>query len=170
MCVRTQPPIGHEHITGCYHRVHLLHLGEIVREEGRDDQLEEHTGAGMEQPQEVRHGKAAPQSLLGRLAERILEGGCIGHRASRAIDEKGAMAMPSAFTRDGGCTALLKRSRRRAKRRSGSLARAWQYAAALNRKPDRWGRWLQAVLPCSICNRNNCTVVTGVRTRSRHPV
>src|SRR5215510_4184052 len=55
----------------------------------------------MEQPQEVRHGKAAPRPRLGRLAERVLEGGCIGHRASRAINEKGAMAMPSAFTRDG---------------------------------------------------------------------
>jgi hypothetical protein len=30
--------------------VHLLHLGEIVGEEGRDDWLEEHPGAGMEAP------------------------------------------------------------------------------------------------------------------------
>jgi hypothetical protein len=71
MRIGTQPPIRHEHITGCYHGVHLLHLGEIVGEEGRDDQLQEHTGARMEQPQEVRHGKAAPRPLLRRLAERV---------------------------------------------------------------------------------------------------
>jgi hypothetical protein len=59
--------------------VHLLHLGQIVREEGRDDQREERPGAGMEEPQEVRHGNATPRPLLGRLAERLLEGWGIGH-------------------------------------------------------------------------------------------
>ena len=52
--------------------MHLLHLGEIVGEEGRDDQLQEHTGARMEEPQEVGHGKAAPRPLLRRLAKRLL--------------------------------------------------------------------------------------------------
>jgi hypothetical protein len=32
-----QPPIGHEHLTRCSQGVHLLHLGEIVGEQGRDD-------------------------------------------------------------------------------------------------------------------------------------
>lgn len=50
MGVGTQAPIRHEHITGCSHGMHLLHLGEIMGEEGRDDQLQEHTGARMEQP------------------------------------------------------------------------------------------------------------------------
>jgi hypothetical protein len=43
--------------------VYLLHLGEIVGEEGRDHQLQERTGAGMEQPEEMCHGKAAPRPL-----------------------------------------------------------------------------------------------------------
>jgi hypothetical protein len=81
--------------------VHLLHLGEIVREEGRDDQLQEHTGARMEQPQEVCHGKAAPGALFRRLPERLLQGRSIGHRASRAIDEKGAMTLPPLFVQGG---------------------------------------------------------------------
>lgn len=72
MCVGTQPPIRHEPITGGLHRVHLLHLGAIVGEEGGDDQLQEHPSARMEQPQEVHHGKAAPQPLHRRLAEGVL--------------------------------------------------------------------------------------------------
>jgi hypothetical protein len=55
----------------------------------------------MEQPQEVRHGKAAPRPLLCRLAKRVLEGRSIGHGASRAIDEKGAMTMPPLFVQGG---------------------------------------------------------------------
>ena len=81
--------------------MHLLHLGEIVGEEGCDHQLQEHTGAGVEQPQEVRHGKAAPRPLLCRLAEGLLEGRGIGHRAARAIDEKGAMPMPPPVVQGG---------------------------------------------------------------------
>lgn len=101
MRVGTQAPIRHEHIAGGSHRVHLVHLGEIVGQEGRDDQLEEHTGAGMEQPQEVCHGEAAPRPLPRRLAEGILEGRRIGHRAPRAIDEEGPMALPSPVVRNG---------------------------------------------------------------------
>ena len=78
-----------------------LHPGEIVGEEGRDHQLQEHTGARMEQPQQPRHGEAAPRPLLRRLAERVLEGRGIGHGASRAIDEKRAMTMPPPFVQGG---------------------------------------------------------------------
>ena len=70
MRVRTQPPIGHEPITGCSHRVHLLHLGEIVGEEGRDHPRQEHPGARMEQPQEVGHAEATSRPLPWRLTER----------------------------------------------------------------------------------------------------
>jgi hypothetical protein len=55
----------------------------------------------MEQPQEVRHGNAAPRPLLCRLAERVLEGRSIGHGASRAIDEKGTMTGPPLFVQGG---------------------------------------------------------------------
>jgi hypothetical protein len=48
--VGTQAPIGHGHILRWSGRVDRLDLGEIVREERRDDQLQEHTGARMDQP------------------------------------------------------------------------------------------------------------------------
>src|SRR5919198_3394595 len=78
-----------------------LHPGEIVGEEGRDDQLEEHTGARMAQPQQSRHGEAAPRPRLCWLAEGLLEGRGIGHGTARAIDEKRAMAMPPPFVQGG---------------------------------------------------------------------
>jgi hypothetical protein len=78
-----------------------LPLGEIVGEKRRDDQFQEHPGARMAQPQQSRHGKAAPRSLLCRLAERVLEGRSIGHRTARAIDEEGAMARPSPVVHGG---------------------------------------------------------------------
>ena len=55
----------------------------------------------MEEPQQVRHGKAAPRPLLRRLTERGLEGRRIRHRACRAIDEEGAMPMPPPVVRGG---------------------------------------------------------------------
>jgi hypothetical protein len=67
--VGTQGPIRHQHISGCEHRVHLLPLGQVVGQEGRDDPREEHPGARREPPQEGRHGKAAPWPLHVRLAE-----------------------------------------------------------------------------------------------------
>jgi hypothetical protein len=75
---------------------------------------------------------------------------------------------PSAMADRG--TARLKRSSRRSKQRHGSLARAGQEAAAVTRQPDRGGRWRQAGWPGSICHRKSGMVVTGVSTRSRHPV
>ena len=78
-----------------------LHPGKIVGKKGRDDQLEEHTRAGMEQAQQARHGKAAPGPLLCRLAECSLQGRGIGHGTSRAIDQKRAMALPPPFVQGG---------------------------------------------------------------------
>jgi hypothetical protein len=78
--VGTQAPIGYQYIARLEDRVHLRHLGEIVREEGGDDPRQEHPGAGMEQPQQVCHRNATPRPLLGRLAERALESWHIGHR------------------------------------------------------------------------------------------
>jgi hypothetical protein len=77
------------------------HSGEIVGQEGRDDQLQEHTSASMEQPQEPGDGKVASRPLLRRLAERVLSGRSIEHGASRAIDEEGAMTMPPPFVQGG---------------------------------------------------------------------
>ena len=94
MCVGTQAAIRHEHIPGFESGVHPLHLGKIVGEERCDHQLEEQARAGVEQPQEVCHGKAAPRPLLRRLTEGLLEGRGIGPGAARAIDQKGAMPVP----------------------------------------------------------------------------
>jgi hypothetical protein len=94
MRVGTPAAIRHEHIPGCSSGVYLLHLGQIVGEEGCDHQLEEQARAGVEQPQEVCHGNAAPRPLLRRLTEGVLEGRGIGHGAARASDQQGAMPVP----------------------------------------------------------------------------
>ena len=72
MRIGTQSPIGHQYIPFLQARMDRLHPGQIVGQEGRDHQLQEHTGARMEQPQEPGDGKAAPRPLLRRLAERVL--------------------------------------------------------------------------------------------------
>jgi hypothetical protein len=48
MGIRTQASIGHQHISCSQARMHRLHVSQVVGEERRDDQLEEHTAAGME--------------------------------------------------------------------------------------------------------------------------
>jgi hypothetical protein len=103
--------------------MHGLHLGQIVGEEGRDDQLQEHTSAGMEQPQEPSDGKTAPRPLLRRLPERLLQGWSVRHRAPRAIDPKGAMAMPPPFVQGGslhGAAEALQEEVKKAQRESGA--------------------------------------------------
>jgi hypothetical protein len=98
---RTQAPISHPYIAWLSARMHRLHLDEIVGEERRDDPRQEHTGAHMAQPQQSCHGNAAPRPLLRRLAEGLLEGRRIRHRAPRAIDEKRAMAPPPPVVHGG---------------------------------------------------------------------
>ena len=100
-----------------------LHPGQIVGEKGRDDQLQEHTRAGMEQPQQARHGKAAPRPLLRRLAEGGLQGRGIGHGTSRAIDQKRAMALPPPFVQGGAlhrAAEALEQEVKEAQRESGT--------------------------------------------------
>ena len=80
------------------------------------------------------------------------------------------MAMPPPVVQGGslhGAAEALQEEVKEAQRESGA---GLTVGRRLNRKPDRWGRWLQAVLPCRICNRKSCMVVTGVSTRSRHAV
>jgi hypothetical protein len=72
MSIGTQAPISHQHIPFLQTRMDCLHPGQIVGEERRDHELQEHTGPRMEQPQEPGNGKAAPRPLLRRLAERLL--------------------------------------------------------------------------------------------------
>jgi hypothetical protein len=70
--VGTQAPIGHAYLPWWSARMDCRHPGQIVGEEGRDHALQEHPRARMEQPQQARHGNAAPQPLLCWLAERVL--------------------------------------------------------------------------------------------------
>ena len=97
----TQAAIGHEHVPWGYARMHPLHLGEIVGEEGCDDELEEQARARLAQPQPSRPGEAAPRALLRRLTAPFLQGWGIGHRAARAIDQQWTRALPSPFVQDG---------------------------------------------------------------------
>jgi hypothetical protein len=99
--IRPEAPIGHQHIPFWSARMHRRHLRQVVGEERRDHQLEEHPAAGMEEPQEPGDGNAAPRPLRRRLAKRLLSGGRSGHGASRAIDSAGAVAMPLPFVQGG---------------------------------------------------------------------
>ena len=97
MGIRTQAPIRHQHIPCLQARMDRLHLSQVMREEGRDDQLQEHPRARMEEPQQPGDGNAAPGALHCRLAERVLSRRGIRHRAARPIDQTGAIAGPLPF-------------------------------------------------------------------------
>ena len=45
-----EAPIGHQHLPLVYARMHHLHVSQVVGEEGRHHELQEHPGAGMNQP------------------------------------------------------------------------------------------------------------------------
>jgi hypothetical protein len=72
MGIRARAPIGHQPIPGVSARMDRLSPGQVMGEEGRDDELQEHPGARLEQPQEPGHGEAAPGPLPYRRAERLL--------------------------------------------------------------------------------------------------
>ena len=78
-----------------------MYPSQVVGEEGRDDELQEHPSARMEQAQEPGDGNAAARALLRRLAKCCLHGRGSRHGASRAIDEKGAVAMPPSVVPGG---------------------------------------------------------------------
>jgi hypothetical protein len=101
MGVATQAPIGPEPIVWWSARMHRLHPGTLVGQQGRDDPLAEHTRAGMEQAQPARHGNAAPRLRLRRRAEGGRQGQGIGHGPSRAIDHTRAMALPPPVVHGG---------------------------------------------------------------------
>jgi hypothetical protein len=103
--------------------MHRLHLSQVVGEERRDDQLQEHTSARREQPQPSRHGQAAPRPLRCWLAARVLQGRGIGQGASRALDEKWTMALPPPVVQGGSlprAPETLEEESEEAPRESGS--------------------------------------------------
>ena len=124
MGVGTQPPISHEHITRCEGGVHLLYLGETVSEEGCDHQLQEQARAGVEQPQQSRHGKAAPRPLCRRLAERLMEGRGIRREQPEPSTKKVRCPCHSPSFDTWGCMDAQRRVNRRPKRSRGSFVRA----------------------------------------------
>ena len=94
MGIRTQAPIRHQHIPCVQARMDCLHLSQVMREEGCDDQLQEHPGARLEAPQQPGDGNAEPGARHGRLAARVLERRGIRQGAARPSDHKGARAVP----------------------------------------------------------------------------
>jgi hypothetical protein len=72
MGLRTQAPLGYEHIPCLQAWMDRLHQGQVMGEEGRGHPRQEESGARMEQPQQPYHGNAAPRPLPRRLAERLL--------------------------------------------------------------------------------------------------
>jgi len=80
----------------------LTHVGQIVAVQGRHHQLAQQTGASMEERQQARHGKSTAWPLFSRLAELVLQHGCIGHGTACAIEEERAMTMPAAFLGECG--------------------------------------------------------------------
>jgi hypothetical protein len=120
----TQAPIGHQYITGLSARMDRLHPGKIMGQEGRNDQLQEHTCARMEQSQEPGDGEAAPRPLRRRLAEGGLQGRSIWHGASEPSTKTVRWPCHRPSSKADRGTALPKCSRRRSKKRNGSLARA----------------------------------------------
>jgi hypothetical protein len=99
-----------------------LHPDKSMGKKGRNDPLQEHPGARMEQSQEPGDGKAAPRPLLCWLAERVREGGSLGRGASRALDENHAMAMPPPFVPGGslhGAAETLEEASEAAQRECG---------------------------------------------------
>jgi len=77
----------------------------------------------MEQPQQSCHGKAASWPLPRRLAEGILEGRRIRHRAPRAIHEERPVPMPSPIVQGGPvyrATETLSEEVKAAQRESGT--------------------------------------------------
>ena len=76
----------------------LRDVGHVVRPQGRGDQVQDQTALRIEGRQQMGDGKTAALLLPARLAEAGLQGGGVGHRAARAVDQDRAMAMPEART------------------------------------------------------------------------
>jgi len=75
----------------------FLDLCQIVRQQGRADQLGSEARPSMEEGQQVDDGEATAGALLGGLPPLLLEHRRIRHGAARAVDKKCPMPMPAAF-------------------------------------------------------------------------
>src|SRR6266511_4359646 len=102
--------------------MHRLYLSKVVGEERRDHQLEEHPAAGMEQPQET--GKPHPGRCSVGWPNAFCKAGVSGMEHPEPSTNKVRWPCHRPSSKADRCTALPKRSKKRSKKRSGSLARA----------------------------------------------
>ena len=99
-CAETQPSIRHEPITGCSTAGAPAAPGRDRGEEGCDHPRQAHTGARLEEPQEVRHGTPHPGRGSVDWPKASWRQEYRGS-SSRAIDENGAMTMPPPVVQGG---------------------------------------------------------------------
>ena len=67
-----------------------------MRPQGRREDLQQQSGAGVEQRQDMGHREATACGLVAGLAEVGSQRGGVGHGERRAIDQEGAQAEPAA--------------------------------------------------------------------------
>jgi len=123
MRIGAEAPIPRQHIPRPQARMGRWHLGQVVGEAGRDRPRQEPARAGMKQPQQARHGEAAPGPPDRGLAPGLLSSRGLRPGAPRALHETRAMAMPLAFVRETGlqgAAAALQEEGQGAERASGA--------------------------------------------------
>ena len=113
MGIGTEALIGHEHVPGLSARMHGLHPGELVGEEGRDDPRQAHPGARMNSPSNRATG--TPHPGRGSVGWPNASGGSgdsgMAHPEPSTRHVRWPGHRPSSTAARG--TALPKRSRRR---------------------------------------------------------
>jgi hypothetical protein len=72
-------PVSDEYVTRLEFVVREGRLGDFMRPQWRGQKLQEQTRAGVEQSQDAGNWEATSRSLIGRLPERSLQHGSIGH-------------------------------------------------------------------------------------------
>jgi len=88
VCKGAERPIPDEHITRLEFAVREGCLGDLVRSQWRGQEFQEQTRAGVEQSQDAGNRDPASRGLIGRLPERGLQHGSVGHRDAGAVDEE----------------------------------------------------------------------------------
>jgi len=86
--------IPYEHVPRAPPRMERRHLGHVVGVPGGHEHLQQESGAGMKQGEQMGHGEPTPRTLPTGLAKRLLEFRCIGHRETRPVDQERAVAPP----------------------------------------------------------------------------
>jgi len=80
----------------------VLHVGQIVGQHGRTEQLGEESRTGREAGQQAGDGEATARAWLGGLPTLLRPYWGIRHGAARTVDKQRPMSIPAAFCGDGG--------------------------------------------------------------------